>query len=161
MKTPQEWNSVNEFATWFLNQRIIDFIPFMKPDSINFGAIGRAVLFRHDRFQVELWIIWPGETSFPEHEHPDVDTVEVHLCGKIQFTLDGEPVDSTRTLVLNDGKQISVIDIPKDQTHQASAGSEGAMFLSIQMWPEGVQPTSVALNWRGPEFSLVQSNLRQ
>ena len=95
MSQPHAFANVKEFATWFLDQGFDQLIPYMSSASINFGPIARAVVFRSGRFQVELWIVWPGITDFPEHEHPDVDTVEVHLVGDLTFTIEGEEVELT------------------------------------------------------------------
>lgn len=155
-----KFSDVVEFATWFVNRRFAGIIPFMRSESINFGPIARTVLYRSGCFQVEMWVVWPGETSFPEHLHPDVDTVEIHLSGDIHFTLNGKPVDSNLALSIDGDNSLAAIRIRHTDVHQASAGTGGAIFLSCQHWLHDVPPASVALNWDGPEFSPVQANLR-
>jgi hypothetical protein len=155
-----KFRDVTEFAAWFASQPLARLVPFMRADSINYGPIGRAVLFRDREFQAELWIVWPGETAFPEHLHPDVDTVEIHLSGDLTFTLNGSEVASNIELTLADGSTFPALRIRESDAHQASAGVAGAMFLSCQRWLHDVPPASVALNWQGPEFSSTQRELR-
>ena len=155
-----DFANVVEFATWFINQRFAGIMPFMNPESINYGPIARTVLYRKDCFQVEMWMVWPGETSFPEHLHPDVDTVEIHISGDIHFTLNGSPVASNLALPIEGGQIQPAIRIHHSDVHQASAGTGGAVFLSCQHWLHDVPPGSVALNWNGPQFSPVQATLR-
>jgi hypothetical protein len=164
MSTPPsspDFADVVDFATWFINQRFYGVIPFMNSESINYGPIARTVLYRKGGYQVEMWMVWPGETSFPEHLHPDVDTVEIHLSGDIHFTLNGEPMETNLALPLDNGATMPAIRIRQTDVHQATAGMGGAVFLSCQHWLHDVPPASVALNWDGPEFSPVQASLRK
>lgn len=159
-QSSKPFKSVIEFATWFINQPLGKLIPFMRPNSTNYGPIARSVLFRNQYFQVEMWTVWPGETQFPEHNHPDVDTVEIHLSGDLRFTLNGNPIDSNLLIPLKGGGALPAIRINHDDTHQASAGIGGAMFLSCQQWLNDVNPNSVALNWEGEHFTDLQDKLK-
>ncbi len=51
--------------------------------------VNAMVLCRLPPYQVELFSgVGPGE--FPQHSHPNVDSIEVMLCGEVGFIVDGK-----------------------------------------------------------------------
>ena len=142
------------FAYWFIQQPI----SFIRPPILgvyDFGDITSLVLYRQGQFQVELFIVRPNHKGFPDHTHPNVDAMEAALSGKIFFTRDGVRLtdDTSVNIPAPDGaSQLcgNLVRVREGQIHGASVGPEGASFLSIQHWLNGVRPTSVGPDWEGP-----------
>lgn len=145
------------FARWFLAQPFGSLRP---PRSLSLlyrtegGCVTSVVLHRDAPYQVELFA-GPGPGHFPPHRHPSVDSFEVMLGGDIGFTLRGKRLFSEQQLaaVADDGTSIvrgAMIRVRPGDLHGAEIGPAGGAFLSIQRWLNGVQPTSVGLNWEGP-----------
>lgn len=153
------WN-LARYCRWMLAQPISALVPpsnalrmWTLAGSFGDGMAGRAgavVIHREGQFQTEfVTVMGPG--AFPPHRHPRVDSIEVLLAGDIQFEVDGRvvlhrvPVDAGNPLV---GAKVRV---RRNAAHGAKVGSAGAVFLSVQRWDDGLQPSSVALHWDGPE----------
>lgn len=158
----QPLDELTQFAHWFLTSRVAQLRPphFAVRD---FGTVLSFVLYRRPPFQVELFINPPGDLGFPDqHRHPDVDTYEVHLSGELFFVKNGEQIatdDEVRAIAADGASLLSGQSVrvgPKDW-HGATAGKEGAAFLSIQKWLNGAEPTSVGLNWEGNPAHPEQS----
>lgn len=146
---------LEQFTSWFLQQPLI----LLSPVQVyHFDPVDSLVLYRKPPFQVELFVI-KNDGGFPEeHRHPDVDTIEVHLCGDIPLTINGKPPQSLfvprppiEPLCLN--------RIRPTDYHGAEKVPGGGAFLSIQHWLNGVTPTSVGLNWEGSPTSLTHAEL--
>ena len=128
------------------------------PDGDGQGAILLAVvLYRRAPYQVELFCgaVESDLHSFAQHRHPNVDSIEYYLCGDVRFTVNGVRVLSDEALAsTNDEGEhratgASVFVRSKDW-HGAAVGKGGGAFLSFQKWKDGVEPSSVGLDWEGP-----------
>lgn len=158
-----EFRSLSAFAKWFMAQ------PFgaLRPPHHGVylyetagGIVISAVLCRMPPYQVEFYA-GPGPGHFPEHRHPNVDSIEVHLSGEIGFTIRGQSIIPPDRLseIAPDGasafcgrrSRVRSID-----PHGANVGSSGGSFLSIQRWLNGVTPTSVGLDWDGPSHVRIR-----
>lgn len=119
------------------------------------------VLYREGRYQVELVLIAPG-TIIPEHVHPDVESYEVALAGELEFYVDGRQTGYPRT-ARRDGCSRDLgkyVPVPADAPHCGRAGAAGASFLSVQLWREGVAPSSVLINWQGETLGRMHDAAR-
>lgn len=108
------------------------------------------VLYRDAPYQVELVIIG-ANVSIPDHCHDDIESFEVFVSGSLEFYVDGVQTGFMRQ-PRNDGMSrdfCKYVPIASDAVHGGCAGPEGASFLSVQRWREGVAPSHVLLNWRG------------
>lgn len=151
-----EFSNLAGFARWFLAQPLSALRP---PRSAVYGyrdadgVVSSLVLYRRDPYQVELiWGAGPG--TVPEHSHRNVDSIEVILSGDLGFILDGRRRVTEEHLasVESDGSLTicgQPLRVRPNQRHGAIVGPRGAAFLSIQRWLNGVQPTSVGLDWDG------------
>lgn len=153
------FRSLAEFTRWFLAQPFGSLaLPDVPVSVMTLGSAERPgasvtalVLHRDSPYQVEMFIVHPheGETIIPTHRHPNVDSMEFFLTGGVEFTKNAHRV--TAPDVFEDatwsGKLLSVRF--KDW-HGASAGPKGGSFVSIQRWKNGVEPTSVSIDWIGP-----------
>jgi hypothetical protein len=156
------FRNLASFARWFLSQPFSSIRP--QHNGVRFfqtsgGWVSGIVLFRDGQFQVELFC-GSGAGYFPEHKHPNVDSIEVHLCGEIAFTINGVQMFRAGEIsqVLDDGSSSisgKRVRVRPGVSHGATVGSTGGAFLSIQRWREGVTPTSVGLDWDGPQHVRV------
>lgn len=127
---------------------------------INFGNIISFVLYRQGQYQIELFIAPFTPSSFTSHRHPNVNTFEFPLSGDNIVYFDGVPVHSKEEidLWLSGGSNTQPLHIPPSQYHSGTAYTPSA-FLSIQMWLDGVTPTSVGLNWEGEPSSVIHEKM--
>lgn len=127
--------SAKKFGVWWLRAGK----PFNAPqDAIcHVGGFACVTLFREGPFQVQLVIAQPF-ASAPPHTHPNIDTVEMLVQGTGVVEVFGRPK----------ANGIFTGVAPKD-VHTARAAENGASFISIQKWLNGVVPSSVHLDWRG------------
>jgi hypothetical protein len=159
-----EHNDIVDFANWFLAQPL--FLVAQPPgDALaELGEdVDRYILYRKDRFQVELLLVKPGPKEFPEHIHPDIDTIQVHLAGDFEFTKDRKPYSycalpepEKRLTPLDHFRHLRIRD---GETHGAVVQGGGGAFLSVQHWLRGTDPSSVVLNWEGPAYSGSHAEL--
>lgn len=153
-----------EFSRWFLSQPIGQLRPPYVPvrnivfsnDGLEYVILG-VVLYRQAPFQVEQFIGPSSEAGsfFPDHRHPNVDSIEVYQTGEIGFSINGRRLlsDEQMAALSPDGSQAvsgSVHLIRSRDWHGGQIGPMGFSFLSIQKWTDGVEPSSVTLNWIGP-----------
>jgi len=144
---------LERFLDWFLNDGPrIGLIPFS-------NAVGRVEdvtkvqWFRHGPFQVQLFIV-PPNYVIPEHTHPNVDSFEVYLGGQINFSHNGKFVSSKWEDVVPDNYGCSpyrgmVIRVRPNDIHGGVFGPSGGVFMSVQMWLNGVEPHCVAADYDG------------
>jgi quercetin dioxygenase-like cupin family protein len=133
---PSHTADIREFAVWWLRTR-----PFSVPQT---GAVrylngfAGVTLYRDGPFQVQLFIVRPDCVS-PSHAHPNIDSVEYGLAGSGQETFTSERNRRVGALVM----------IAPGELHAAGAEETGGAFISIQKWLNGVEPSSVELDWTG------------
>lgn len=167
-----EHRNLAEFARWFLSNpvsalrppaRAVQHLVLQTHRQGGTPACG-LVLYRKPPYQVELFTILPTDNgaSSPEHRHPNVDTVEYFLSGRIAFTINGKPVISEESLsrTASDGASElcgKMVRVRPRDWHGASHGPEGGSFLSIQRWLHGIEPTSVTIDWEGPPHLSVDT----
>ena len=136
--------------------------PFMPPvdGSVKTGGEYRsgearpsfsAILYRNGAYQVEH-LIYPPNTSVPEHRHPDIDSLGIYLSGDIEFTLFGKPVHTWAESVPDEHGAPSslgrVVPIPHTVTHGVNIGPKGGSFLSVQQWLNDTPVERVSDNWK-------------
>lgn len=155
----EAFDDLTHFAHWFLQQPIGSLTPPGRDAVYDFDELTSMVLYRKGEYQVELFLVKPlnVKMSLPgEHRHPNVDSFEYHLSGDLRFSLNGQQlVPTEQCQALNNdgtswlcGKHLTRIK-PTDW-HGATIGAKsGGAFLSIQKWLNGVQPTSVGMDWEG------------
>lgn len=151
---------LESFAKRFLTGRV-NWRGIHRRDAIiNFGNIISLCLYRKDNFQVELFIVPGSNSSFTAHTHPDVDVMEFGLTGEAALFINGARSCSTETVHnwLDNVVDTSPIRIRPTDVHYGY-GITPYAFLSIQVWLNGVKPTSVGLNWQGLPASLEQAEL--
>lgn len=137
------------FARWFMAQPPTAWIVPPQPVyqlNLQGGDLRGVVLYREGRYQAELFIAARGGV-FPEHTHPNVDSIEVLLGGSIEFIVRGR---STLRHVHKPRAQGVMFGVGAGVPHSAVIHEGGGAFISLQRWREGVRTTCVGLDWDGP-----------
>jgi len=146
-------DELTKFKDWWVNNRIF------RPPIDFYSCVGDnvgIVLYRHLRFQIQLFIAHPN-SSISSHIHPNVDSYEIFLAGDLYFEKNGQVLVNERDLVETPqgayaalGLEVRVL--PTDW-HGTTVGPRGGSFLSVQEWLNGVKPSSVHLDWGGEPLS--------
>lgn len=124
---------------------------------INYTSIISMLLYRELPFQVELFIVPFAPSCFPNHCHPDVDSIEYPLSGDSWLKINNQLMwtDEQKSQWLNGNLPSVMIPISHDDWHEGG-GITPYAFLSIQQWLHDTVPTSVGLNWLGKPSSVEQ-----
>lgn len=144
---------VHEFKKWYLSKprslspisNGVKTMPMLGHDETKTAM--DAVIFRRDRFQVQLFC-FPAFSIIPEHLHPNVRSYEIYLGGEIAFSKD-KKWNMILPEELKPWESHSECYISEHSWHGGLVGSTGAMFLSIQEWINGVNPSCVGNDWEG------------
>lgn len=156
---PDDWDNVRDFAAWYMSVGMpfappLDFEVYRSDDATSIA------LFRHKRYQVELYLIFP-RPNLPVHEHPGVEVIKFR-----PDTWPPQPITEQRP---EEAKWMSPI-LKKNQHHGAGlnfkefpGGEEilgkGFPLLAFQKWDEGIEMTTVAARWRGKTVGPRQEAL--
>lgn len=149
----QKHDELDVFATWYNeNCDLLHYVPLENAVTCKSGAWS-VRMFLHDKFQVQMWVI-PPNFIIPEHTHPDVDSYEVYVGGQIMFSHSGKWVVEEKDIkqpVNGDLSPLrgSMIRVKPNDKHGGCFGPSGGVFLSIQHWLNGVDPTCVSNNYDG------------
>jgi quercetin dioxygenase-like cupin family protein len=113
------------------------------------SKVSSVVLYRAGRYQAELFM---GTSAgvFPDHSHPNVDSIEVMLAGQIDFRVRGRSVFPREVFENKLSTQGMMVGVAAGATHGAIVHDGGGAFISLQKWRDGVPITSVGLDWDGP-----------
>jgi len=148
-----KWNTVKEFADWYVSNNYPLRPPFDSPvytTSISYSYI----LYREGQYQAELYLVKPNSTS-PEHSHPGVENIVMILGGNVGGTVDGKVQDNTALALQANADGTSKLfgcfgqTLTQTSKHSLTTGVTGGAFISFEKWPEGVKPYSVTENWEG------------
>ena len=108
------------------------------------------VLHRSHNFQAELVILHPSDKVWNgEHRHPNVDSIEVDLYDCCGLTRNGKVVETPDFVLC--GKPC--VWLKPTDFHGITQKLSGDSLLSVQMWLNGVRPTSVGFDWEGAPVS--------
>lgn len=162
-----EPRTLSAFARWALTQALGALRPPARGImhvTFEDGAALSCVLHRSGCFQVEQFTVLPreGGSTFPDHRHPNVDSIEYFMAGEIRFRLRGLDVATAEAAaaVGEDGAALLAgrrLPVRAVDLHGGWVGAGGAMFLSIQRWQHDIVPSSVLLDWAGvPHVSLAR-----
>lgn len=149
-----EFNSLEAFFSWYKTNRY----PLQPPTD---GAVFVTdisysyCLYRNGRFQVEIYLVKPNAQT-PEHSHPGVENI-IMLMGGDAFAGVVPPQNNLEAISNVFG--MCAPTLKDNNTHAVGTSARGAALLSIEMWPEGVTPTSLAVNWKGDVCGPVHSAL--
>lgn len=114
--------------------------PMLPLEVMFYEGITGITLWRDGPFQVQLFIVAPNVGS-PEHAHPNIETIDMGIFGDDDNIVGGR-------------KHGPFVLVRAGEKHIAKAGPRGGAFYSFQHWLNGVQPTSVLLDWQGNAHDL-------
>lgn len=133
------------YAKRFIDMRESEYQVPDKPIRV-YGSVTTIVLHREGQFQTELVISHPGSPEWPgEHRHPNVDSIEVEIFDCHGLTRNGEFV--TKPDLVYEGRYF--VHLSPNDYHGSKANVNGISLLSCQKWLNGVEPSSVGLDWDG------------
>jgi hypothetical protein len=140
------------FLNWYTRVPSIGMVPTVDPVHYLDG-VTCVTMYRKAPYQVQMFIVPPNHI-IPAHTHPNVDSFEVYVGGQINFSHSGKWV-ATEEEVYGEidempqlrGRAIRVL--PND-LHGGTFGPKGGVFLSVQKWLNGKEPTCVAADYDGP-----------
>jgi hypothetical protein len=139
---PQTWPGVEAFANWYMSNRMPWMIPWDAEVICSDDATAICV-FRHGRFQVELYLVHP-EVAVPSHSHPGMDSLIIRLgagnTGK-KHELGVSSIWGAMAPVLRAGEVHG--------GRPLGFSSKGYAMLTFQHWPEGIEVSSAAVLWKG------------
>lgn len=130
--------TVQDFAKWWLQNKPFN-TPVESPIRFIAGFTGVTV-FREGPFQVQLFTALPN-TDAPRHTHPNVDSMEVFICGDIDFSSERDERSG-----FGPG---TTVHVEPSEPHGAKVGAQGVCFFSVQKWIGAKPPSSVELDWTG------------
>lgn len=130
-----EFSNVVEFAEWYLNAGMPTLFPENREVFVTDDATA-SCLFRHGRFQFEMYMIHPSPV-IPEHEHPGVVNIEISGPG-----WDGPNSPALSELVQNSGQA-------HGNGFRRLAYNRGFVLLSAQMWDDGIEMSTIGARWKG------------
>jgi hypothetical protein len=142
------WNSVEEFAEWYVENNH----PFKPPttDPIYVTKLSYStVIFRKDRFQVELLHIAPN-SSITTLVAPGIDQCTIFLNGQITAYKDEQVVlDSTNFYEQTTDNGTSVLfnkifTLSNGDIDRVEYGPKGASVMVAQKWADGIEMSSMS-----------------
>jgi hypothetical protein len=112
-------------------------------DMLDFsGNLSGLVLYRSGQYQVQLFII-KEDAVIKAHCHPNVDSYEVTVSGKVAFEVNGYRHE--------DRALWDHVRVLPEAMRTAYIGKGGGAFISVQKWLNGVKPSSVGWDWHDQE----------
>lgn len=155
------FDNLTNFLFSFLSRTsVMGFIPSgTGPVVTRVEDVTTVLLYRDNEFQVQM-ICVPPNYIIPEHVHPNIDSYEVGIGGGMCFSRNGhwitnETIDHHGPKIKWNGlgtlnkKRGSCIRVKPTDVHGGMFGDEGAVFLSVQQWLNGVQPGCVGSDYAG------------
>lgn len=146
------YRNLAAFARWFMAQPPTSWRVPQQPIyqfDMQGGAARGVVLYRDGRYQAELFIVTQSGV-FPEHAHPNVDSIEVLIAGNIEFIVRGRTKFRPEVLLKHPPKLGTMIGVGAGVSHAAILHEGGGAFISLQRWRDDVPITSVGIDWDGP-----------
>ena len=151
IQIPDDWNSLEEFVDWYLDQRIPLMIPWNAPVFRSDDACAICV-FRKGRYQVELYYQYPT-LHIKEHAHPRMEV--------ITMTLGGGRIcpPSENGMSCEWGYMESKLS--NGMTHGGGdfqGITDGFATLTFERWDHPEEMTSAAVQWKGGVHGDIQKS---
>ena len=132
LKVPDDWENLDSFMKWYMDQKMPIRIPVDSFVYLNENATS-IVLFRHKNYQVEMYSTAPSSSLY-EHFHPNMEIITMQIK-KMMFNSDwGIPSEALLDGFSHNGDFNSV---------------RGCVFLTFEKWLNGARMTSAMVNWKG------------
>lgn len=147
------WSNIEEFTKWYQDN---DY-PFKPPAGDTIYITDHtlsSIVFREERFQVELYMMGPNWES-PNHGHPGIEHRIIFLNGTVGGSKNGVYYnDSTPWCdkAREDGCNILFgvsNDFCGEDFHQVHIGHRGGLIAITQHWAEGLEMSSQSVQYTG------------
>ena len=142
LNIPESWDTLDEFADWFMESRMPLCIPQVGEIFCTDDATAVPLFIKYP-YQVELYLIHPRSRT-PEHSHPNTEIITMNISNMIGLMPWGKA-----TPTLKDNRR-----------HSGNFYSRrGTAMLTFERWLNGTEITSAAVNWKGPTVGPKQEVL--
>jgi hypothetical protein len=133
LSIPDSWSTIEEYANWYMNSKMPIHIP-ADSEVYRTEFSTSIILFRHNKFQTELYLTMPNATA--KHSHPGIDITQCQIG----------PLSSNILL-----GQLSTT-LYSNQYHQPNFENckLGSVFLAHQYWHSAcIKMCSATIVWKG------------
>jgi len=152
LEIPDDWGSLEEFVQWYIDARMPMLIPF-DAEIIRSDDATAVCLFKKGRYQVELYLIFPGMVVVP-HSHPRMEVIQLNLGGgKIH------PPTAAGTSTLWGSIEPKLKSGEEHGGNARESVGKGAVLLAFQRWEDEKEMLSAASQWRGTIKGDLQASL--
>lgn len=139
-----DFKDIVDFNKWYVKNG--GYVTFFEPfETYDLDHVTATPIFRHDRFQVELYVIDKGQ-YVPAHSHPGVNSLE-HGTGLIK------PEFITNDCILWDGMSHGHRNRPVVEKLR------GSILFTTQHWLGTMPVTTISARWKGKAFSAKHMEL--
>lgn len=146
-------DKLTDFLEYYLDEAyVVGYSPLHNTVRDVFGIYGYTQ-YAVDDFQVQVFVV-PPRKIIPEHTHPNVDSYEVYLGGQIMFSHNGKWVTTNEDIQEAVEGNVAAargqsIRVQPNDLHGGCFGPAGGVFMSVQHWLNGRQPSCVSLDYDG------------
>lgn len=133
LNIPDNWNTVEEYANWYMNSKIPIHIP-ADSEVYRTEFSTSIIVFRHKNFQTELYLTMPNATA--KHAHPGINITQCQIGAMNVHGLLGH-----LSPTLYSGEY--------HEPHFENC-KNGAVFLAHQHWQNAcIKMCSATVVWKG------------
>ena len=133
-----QFKDLLSFAQWYIESGTPIILPIKREVFISDDATS-TTLFRHGRYQVEMYLIHP-DPVIPEHEHPGVENIEFSYSHYQDTNSVGE---------FDLENHLSKPGTTHGLSIRRRAQHDGFCLLSIQKWDEELEMSTIGSRWKG------------
>jgi quercetin dioxygenase-like cupin family protein len=157
LSVPESWNTLEDFAEWYIDSNLPLMIPWNSNVTVSDDACA-ATVFRKDRYQVELYYIYP-HYKIVDHCHPGMEVITFYLGGGKMNKPGRRTFHNTSSSWGQIKKKLKSGEYHGGGKRNLADNLDGFLMFAIQKWPPGVEITSAAINWRGQTAGPKQEAL--
>lgn len=152
LKIPETWDTIEEFVDWFMKSKMPLMIPW-DAKVIQSDDATAICIFRKPPYQIEMYLIHSNKIV-PKHAHPNMDVITMVLGGGKTSTKSVTGTSSTWGII---SENLKNGEMHGGQVREFS--NHGYVILSFEKWPDNVEMTSAAINWKGETAGPIQESL--
>lgn len=152
---PDTWDTIEDFTEWWIKNKMPLMVPHDAEVIISDDATAVCV-FRHDRYQIEFYIIRPHYT-IGSHCHPGMEVMTIYFGGGSTCSPGVKTFHNTANMW---GRVRAKLE--SGQYHGGGENTDvfyGFLLVAIQKWSEGIPMSSAAVNWKGNTAGPLQEAL--
>lgn len=142
IQIPDDWANLEEFADWYLDNRMPLMIPYNAEVSRTDDAVA-VCLFRKGNYQVELYLEYAGMWIRP-HAHPRMEVITMQLGGGSIWPADKCGVSKSWGILET--------KLTPGNVHGGDQGVQvgnGFVTFAFQRWENPEEMSSAAAQWQG------------